>query len=133
MAKRHRTDAAPPGASLPLRNVRLYGGREEQIGGYALASRGQPSPDRALVHRPRAELRREHDARMHRAHAQRAQERMLAAQDAVRTARRMGWDYASLAREARSARAAYLALTGAVQGGSVEVSVGSDTNKVRAV
>jgi hypothetical protein len=53
MAKRSRTYAPPPGALAPLRNTRLYGGRDEQVEGNALRSRGCPNPDRAAVYTAR--------------------------------------------------------------------------------
>lgn len=133
MAKFNRTGRAPAGAHEPLRNVRLYGGRDEQIEGLALRSKGQPDPRYRVLTRKRADLVRESEERSHRAHQQRAQVRMLQAQDAVREARRYGRPYAALAQEARAARAAYLKLTDGVERRTVEVDMGSDANKVKAV
>jgi hypothetical protein len=115
MAKPHRTSAPPTGAHMDLRNMRLYGGREEQIAGAALSARGCPNPNRVLVTRP------------HRAHLQRAQDAMLAAQRAVRAARLAGQDTAALAATARNRRAEYLKLTGGVERREVEATTGASS------
>jgi hypothetical protein len=112
---------------MDLRNMRLYGGREEQIAGAALSARGCPNPNRVLVTRPRAELRREHEQKAHRAHLQRAQDAMLAAQRAVRAARLAGQDTAALAATARNRRAEYLKLTGGVERREVEATTGASS------
>jgi len=131
--KFHRTDMPPRGAFDPLRNTRLYGGRDDQIAGAALASRGQPNPNYAPARKSRTELIAQREGQAHRAHLQAAQDRMLAAQDRVRMAKRLGRDYAALAQEARAARAAYIALNGGLESRTVEVNLGSDANKIKAV
>jgi hypothetical protein len=132
--KRHRTYSPPPGALEPLRNVRLYGGRDEQAAGTALRSRGTPSPDRAYVpSRSRASLRQEAETSEHLRHLQAAQSAMLEAQRAVRAAREHGHDYVDLAARARSARARYLSLSGGLERRDVSVDQGSETSPVRAV
>lgn len=137
MAKLYRQSAAPAGADMQLRNPRLYGGRDEQIAGAALRARGCPNEDRGYVRsRPRAELRRERETAAFARSLQEAQSAMLAAQRAVKRARALGRPAAEirgLAYEARTARAAYLRLTGGVERRAVDVNTGSETNPVRAV
>lgn len=135
--KRYRTTTPPPGAMMNLRNVRLYGSREEQVAGASLRARGCPSPDRAPVPRAaaprRSELTRAVETEAHVRSLQRAQVAMLEAQRAVRRAKSLGQPYDTLARESRSARAAYLALTGGLERRTVAVDQGSETSPVRAV
>jgi hypothetical protein len=141
MAKRSRTYAPPPGALAPLRNTRLYGGRDEQVEGNALRSRGCPNPDRAAVYTarpkrpvktaspvaapssPRAFARKVEKARMAMEEAQRA----------VKLARERGQDTTAAAQMARTRRAAYLALAGGMPvGRPIELAQASDANKVKA-
>lgn len=133
MAKFHRTTRPPAGAGMKVRNTRLYGGYEEQVSGEALRSKGQPDPRYGVITKPRADLRREREQATHKARLQAAKVRMLSAQDAVRHAKKFGFPYGDLAQEARAARAAYLALSGGTDRKTVDVSLGSETSKVRAV
>lgn len=131
--KRHRTDAAPPGALMQLRNTRLYGTREEQVSGRALSSRGTPNQDRAYVKpRPRRVLQAERAVAAHRRHLQAAQDAMLAAQAATRSAKLAGLPYAELAAVARAARAEYVKLTGGTERREVALAESSDANKIKA-
>jgi hypothetical protein len=126
--KRHRTTQPPPGYDLPARNPRLYGTLAEQISGAALASRGTPNPDRAIVKaRPRKVLALERETAAHRAHLQRAQDRMLSAQREVRRLKSCGQPYSDAATEARAARAEYLKLTGGVERREVQVAETSES------
>lgn len=143
MAKRSRTYAPPPGALAPLRNTRLYGGRDEQVEGNALRSRGCPNPDRAAVYStrrsagtatpaapaatapssPRAFARRVDKARVSMEEARRA----------VTLARERGQDTTAAAQVARTRRAAYLALVGGMpEARPLELAQASDANKVKA-
>lgn len=118
MAKLYRTSAPPPGEGERLRNTRLYGGRDEQIATAALRSRGCPNPDRAVVVKPRKQLRAERSSQSELVAKQAAQVAMLTAQRAVRDARAMGASRSereALARVARIARREYLRLTGGVE------------------
>jgi hypothetical protein len=125
MAKLYRGSRAPAGADLPLRNTRLYGGRDEQIAGAALASRGTPNPDRGPggTYVPRAVLAQSREVASHAARLQRAQTAMFVAQRAVRDARSLGHDTAALVVVARERRAAYLYLTGGVERRSVDAPI----------
>jgi hypothetical protein len=137
--KRHRTDEPPAGAFIDLRNVRLYGDADAQVAGAALAARGTPNPNRAMVrrgdptYRTRVELARAREQAGHAAGLQRAQVAMLEAQRAVRAAKAAGQDYKALAATARDARARYIALTGGMERREVAVAQASDANKVKAV
>lgn len=118
MARTYRTSAPPPGEGERLRNTRLYGGREEQISTAALRSRGCPNPDRAIVIKPRKQLRTERETQRELVAKQAAQVTMLVAQRAVRDARAAGAaksEREALARTARIARAHYLRLTGGLE------------------
>jgi hypothetical protein len=131
MSKLYRTSRAPAGAELPLRNTRLYGGKDEQIATAALRARGCPSPDRAYVPaRSRQSLAAQLEREAHARRLQSAQTRMLTAQRAVREAKIYGRPTAELAAQARDARAAYLRLTGGTDRRTVDASTGADGTKV---
>lgn len=142
--KRHRTYAPPPGALEPLRNPRLYGRRETQIEGNALRSRGCPNPNRAAVYedrpvppapaRSRSSAASPQSPRAHARKVERAHARMSEAQAVVRDRKTRGLEYSDAVAQARTARAAWLALTGgAPERKTVVVATASDTNPVKAV
>ena len=124
--KRHKTTAPPPGAMLEMRNPRLYGSREEQISARALACRGVPDT-RRFGEDPSTGIRwetvperrpcpRTAAADTPAAHARRVaklQGAMVECQAVVRDRKARGLDYSEAVTAARTARAEWLAATGA--------------------
>jgi hypothetical protein len=146
MAKRSRTYAPPPGALIELRNRRLYGGREEQIEGMALRSRGITGRPMADPDRPRDVSDRPAPARgprteradTPRAFARRVDKARVAMEDAQRAVspcpRERGQDTTAAAHDgADAARGLWLALAGGMPAGRpIELAQASDANKVKA-
>jgi hypothetical protein len=141
--KRHRTYAPPPGALAPLRNTRLYGGREEQIEGMALRSRGITGRPMADPDRPRdvsgstaprgPRTERSDSPRAFARRVDRARARMEEAQLAVRHARETGVDPTAAAGAARAARKTYLDMIGGMpERRSLDLAQASDANKIKA-
>lgn len=150
MPKFHRSDAAPPGVSLPVRNPRLYGSRDEQIEGAALRSRSCPNPDSAVVYRRRpnsfyrerareremaAVLRQDSTPAQHVEHLRIAQHNheVLVAQ--ARAARERGDEpeRQRLVALARERRAELIALGGGTERRTIDVDQGSAVNPMVAV
>lgn len=105
----------------------------------ALASRGTPNPDFAIVRtrststakprrvKPKVEVI-DFDAKLSQCMVA-----MLAAQAEVKLAKSEGRPYANLAATARKCRAEYLTLTGGVERRSIDVDQGSTVNPLIAV
>lgn len=138
--KRHRESTPPPGALERVRNVRLYGSRDEQAAGSALRARGCPNPDRALVRRPRktgALITRTVPAAPAAPLALRvesARRNWQVAVNRVRKLRAEGQDATEAVARARALRHALLALDpdAGFQGHVIELAQASDANKIKA-
>lgn len=135
--KRHRESTPPPGALERVRNVRLYGDRDEQAAGSALRSRGCPNPDRAVVRRPRrtgALVTRTVPAAPLALRVESARRNWQVAVGRVKKLRAAGEDATEAVARARELRHALLALDPdqGVQGHAIELAQASDANKIKA-